>query len=83
MPDMPPPVARPEIAALAEHCFGGTYCTEPFTRITLRKSWIDGGTFIANIAGHVPDGTLHVSNHGRSYRLTLIGRRSANRAVAA
>jgi hypothetical protein len=59
--------------AYAEHDFGGAYCDKPFTRLASRKPYLAGGTFIANIDGHLPDGTIyHIAHHGRAYRVCLV-----------
>jgi hypothetical protein len=66
-----------------EHCEGIASEREPwlggpFTRLTRYASWRDGGEFIANVDGHLPDGAEHtIDHHGKTYRLTLVGRRAA------
>jgi hypothetical protein len=74
-----PPTATPRPdpkPVLAEHCFGITREGRwfPFTRLTTRALWIDGGTFIANVDGHRADGSVaERSNPYRAYVLTLAG----------
>jgi hypothetical protein len=63
------------IDALAEH--KGGIIDAPFTRVTLKRSWMDGGTFVANEPGHLPEGhVLEIASHGCGYRLHIIGGRS-------
>lgn len=57
---------------IAEHCLGGARITEPFTRLTSRKLLKDGGAFIANLDGHLPqDHVVKFSHHTKAYRLTF------------
>lgn len=68
---LPPPPR--EVEAQAEHLHDTK--GRPFTRLTLRRLWADGGEFIANIDGHLPDGSLHAApDRGCVYRLILGGR---------
>jgi hypothetical protein len=65
------------IDAIAEHglgAIGGRGPIQPTTRITLRRSYREGGEFIATFAGHLEDGALvEILDHGCAYRLHLIG----------
>lgn len=69
---------------VAEHCFGGTYCDQPFTRLTKRKLWADGGAFIANRDGHLSENAIvRLAGHERVYRLrcVVVARIDAARAA--
>ena len=62
--------APPVEDVIAEHCMGGSFGEKAFTRLTRRKPWAAGGTFIANLAGHLPQGHIeHIQHNGRAYRL--------------
>jgi hypothetical protein len=66
----------PVIDAFAEH--RGGIVDAPFTRITLGKPWMDGGSFIANEPGHLEEGAIvSIQSHGKAYRLHIVQRSAA------
>jgi hypothetical protein len=71
------------VDVVAEHCLGGPYGDEPFTRLTSRKLWIDGGRFLVNVDGWLADGSLHTAHgHRFTYRLNLRSSASAQAKAA-
>jgi hypothetical protein len=61
--------------ALAEHghgAIGGMLPLRDLTKITLRRSWPEGGEFVATVAGHLKDGDV-VQLASGTYRVQLVG----------
>lgn len=53
-----------------------------FTRLTKRALYADGGTFIANRAGHLPNNHIvKFGHHSSAYRLVLVGAEAARVAA--
>lgn len=62
---------------LAEHCESWDREGRPtrFTRLITRKLLADGGTFIANVDGHLRHNhVVKFGHHSSAYRLVLVGR---------
>lgn len=75
------------IEAIAEHgegAIGGMLPIRKLTRITLGKTYREGGKFVSTEAGHLPDGALVViADHGKTYRLNLVAPAAQAQRVAA